>query len=40
MKIKLKKLDANVDLLVDAIADSGFIELPITAPHAAAVSHF
>ncbi len=38
IKIKLKKLDANVKQLVKAISASGFIELPITAEHAAAVS--
>lgn len=37
IKAKLGKLDANVDELVAAIADSGFRELPITARHAAAV---
>jgi PIN domain nuclease of toxin-antitoxin system len=39
IKIKLKKLDADVDQLVDAIAESGFSELPITAQHAAATSN-
>lgn len=39
IKIKLKKLDANVDQLVEAIKESGFLELPITVDHAAAVSH-
>ena len=37
IKAKLGKLDANVDALVSAIADSGFLELPVTAKHAAAV---
>lgn len=37
IKAKLGKLDANVDELVAAIADSGFRELPITARHAAAI---
>lgn len=39
IKIKLKKLDASVGELVEAITESGFLELPITALHAAAVSH-
>ena len=39
IKIKLKKLEANVDELVEAITKSVFLELPITASHAAAVSH-
>ncbi len=39
IKIKLKKLDADVEQLVEAIAKSGFLELPISAIHAAAVSH-
>lgn len=39
IKIKLKKLDADVNQLVEAISASGFIELPITAAHAAAVSN-
>ena len=37
IKAKLGKLEANVDALVSSIADSGFLELPITAKHAAAV---
>jgi PIN domain nuclease of toxin-antitoxin system len=37
IKIKLKKLDAEVDQLVQAIAKSDFLELPILAKHAAAV---
>jgi PIN domain nuclease of toxin-antitoxin system len=37
IKIKLQKLDADVDQLVEAIAESGFLELPVTAHHAAAV---
>ena len=37
IKVKLGKLDANVDALVAAIAGSGFLELPVTAKHAAAV---
>lgn len=39
IKIKLGKLDADIDQLVEAIAESRFLELPITAPHAAAVSY-
>lgn len=39
IKIKLKKLDADLDKLVESIADSGFAELPITIHHAAAISH-
>jgi PIN domain nuclease of toxin-antitoxin system len=38
IKAKLGKLDADVDALVAAIADSGFLELPVSAKHAAAVS--
>ena len=38
IKVKLGKLDVNIDALVSSIADSGFLELPITAKHAAAVS--
>ena len=38
IKIKLKKLNANIDQLVGAISASDFLELPITAQHAAAVS--
>ncbi|MBA2369165.1 MAG: type II toxin-antitoxin system VapC family toxin [Candidatus Protochlamydia sp.] len=38
IKIKIKKLDANIDQMIDAIAESGFLELPITARHAAAVN--
>jgi len=39
IKIKLKKLDVNVAELVEAISKSGFLELPITAYHAAAICH-
>lgn len=35
IKIKLGKLDAEIDKLVTAITKSGFIELHITANHAA-----
>ena len=38
IKIKLKKLDVDVDEMVMAISKSGFQELPITALHAAAVA--
>lgn len=38
IKIALKKLDGNINEIVDSIIESGFIELPITALHAAAVS--
>lgn len=36
IKAKLGKLEVSVDALVSAIADSGFLELPVTARHAAA----
>lgn len=39
IKIKLKKLNADVNEIVEAITESGFLELPITAQHAAAVAH-
>ena len=39
IKVKLKKLDADVDQIVEAILESGFMELPVTARHAAAVCH-
>ena len=38
IKIKLKKLDANIGQMVNAISESGFTELPITMHHAAAVT--
>jgi PIN domain nuclease of toxin-antitoxin system len=38
IKITLKKLDADVDEIVEAIVESGFLELSITAVHAAAVA--
>jgi PIN domain nuclease of toxin-antitoxin system len=38
IKIKLKKLHVEIDELVEAIAESGFLELPITTRHAAVVS--
>ena len=37
IKTRLGKLEADIDVLVAAIADSGFLELPVTARHAAAV---
>lgn len=39
IKVKLGKLDVNIDDLVKAISSSGFLELPITAEHAAATIH-
>ncbi len=36
IKSKLGKLDVKIDDLIDAISSSGFLELPITASHAAA----
>jgi PIN domain nuclease of toxin-antitoxin system len=38
IKVKLKKLKANVDDLISAIDESGFTELPITSKHVAQVS--
>ena len=35
IKIQLGKLDVNLDSLVDSIEKEGFIELPISAKHAA-----
>ncbi len=37
IKTGIGKLDADVDELADEISNSGFLELPITAKHAAAV---
>lgn len=37
IKIKLKKLQADIDELVDAIDECGFSELAVTAQHAASV---
>jgi len=37
IKVKLKKLDIDISQMVEAIGKSGFLELPITAYHAAAV---
>ena len=39
IKIKLKKLDANIDRLLEPISESEFVELPITARHAAYVRY-
>ncbi len=33
IKIKLKKLSADLDELIDAISESGFLELPILTKH-------
>ena len=38
IKVKLKKLEVNIDQMVKAISSSGFLELPITIQHAATVS--
>jgi PIN domain nuclease of toxin-antitoxin system len=38
IKSQLKKMDADIDQIVDAISESGFSELPITVHHAAIVS--
>ena len=38
IKVKLKKLDIDLDRMIDAIGESGFLELPITARHAATVA--
>ena len=38
IKIRLKKLEADIDELVESIPKSGFLELPITIQHAAAVA--
>ena len=37
IKVMLGKLEVDIDALVAAIAESGFLELPITAKHAAGV---
>ena len=37
IKIGLKKLDADINELISCIDKSGFIELPVTARHAARV---
>ncbi|MBP7074118.1 MAG: type II toxin-antitoxin system VapC family toxin [Rhabdochlamydiaceae bacterium] len=38
IKIKLKKLDVKIELLIDTISSSDFLELPITARHATTVA--
>ena len=38
IKVRLGKLNADPARLVDAIADSGFMELPVTARHGAVVA--
>jgi len=38
IKIRLKKLEANIDQLVSAIEESEFIELPITIQHVTTLS--
>lgn len=38
IKVKIGKLDVKIDDLVKAIPSSGFLELPITAEHAAATN--
>ncbi len=38
IKVKLKKLDVDIEKIVEAISSSGFLELPVTVQHAAAVS--
>lgn len=37
IKIKLKKLDADINVLVKGISAAGFLELPVTVEHAASV---
>ena len=37
IKVKLKKLAVDIDKMVNAVAESGFLELPVTARHAAAL---
>jgi len=39
IKIKLGKLDGDINELVTAISTSGFLELPITSAHAAGIHH-
>jgi PIN domain nuclease of toxin-antitoxin system len=38
IKIQLKKLDCDVEQLVEAIGDSDFLELPISVRHAATLA--
>ncbi len=37
IKVQLGKLNVNIELLVSSIASEGFIELPVSAKHAASV---
>ena len=37
IKVMLGKLDVDIDALVAAINESGFLELPVTAKHAAEI---
>jgi len=37
IKIKLKKLEIDLGEMIESIAESGFLELPISAHHAAGV---
>ena len=39
IKVKLKKLDADINQLAEEISNNGFSELPITARHAAYIYH-
>jgi PIN domain nuclease of toxin-antitoxin system len=38
IKIKLNKLEVDIGQMVSAIVESGFLELPISAGHAAVIS--
>lgn len=38
VKARLGKIEADADSLADAIDDSGFLQLPVSARHAAAVA--
>jgi PIN domain nuclease of toxin-antitoxin system len=38
IKARLGKIDANAEELLAAIGDSGFVELPVSGAHAAAVA--
>jgi PIN domain nuclease of toxin-antitoxin system len=40
IKIKIGKLEFQVEQLAEAITESGFLELPITAKHTVATSKF
>lgn len=37
IKVKLGKLDVDIDLLANSIASEGFIELPVSVKHAVSV---